>query len=387
MTLKSKSAMKTMMPYDSKMARRGTPFEAVRLACSKGVRANLHIGRGSDEHVLDEVVRRKPQVRHTGEEEAVLGHLGNVHAQVAEQRATEEPRAQPRAGDLLGDHRVVPVPPQGERWLVDARGREERHRVGERDQPDGEHHGPRVRSSRRVDLARVRAGGVEAAVAPVQDAHELAPARGGADDEPVGRLDLRHAHGHEHDEGRDHREPQHEQEAAHGVDAEDGGQHEQRRDRDPHEVHPRRHHERVQLVRAREHGVDRVHHEARVDGVIDDAGHPGPVAHLEAHAAPERLAHPRAEARVGRKRREELGERQRQREAPHEREHERGQDAHERPAGRHDGLRAPGPAAHVEVRDERQAHDAQLLAPHAAHGPRALRAGRARKATKRPEKQ
>lgn len=203
-TLKSNSAMKTMMPYESRMARRGTPLDAVRLVGTASVRASYK-NCEAVANVLDEVVRGEAEVSHSSQKEAVFGHLGDVDAKVAEQRTAEEPRAQTGAGDLLGDHGVVAISPQTVRRLVDARRCEERYGVSESNQPNSEHHSPWIRLPWRIDLTRVCSGRVESTVAPVQDTDQLTPPRGIADDEPVGRFNLRKTHHNQHDERSDHR--------------------------------------------------------------------------------------------------------------------------------------------------------------------------------------
>ncbi|KAF1325358.1 hypothetical protein FI667_g9304, partial [Globisporangium splendens] len=295
--------------------------------------------------------RRETEIGHAGQLEAVLGHLGDVHAEVSEDRAHEEPGTQTRARYLLGDDRVKAVGPEFIMRFVDARGREKRNRVRERDEKHREHHRARVRLAWGIDLACVRTCGIEAAVAPVQYAHELTPLGLVSHDEPVSRIDLRYADDHEHDEWEDHRDAEHEKEAADGVDAVDRRQHERRRDDTPNNVHPQRHQERLHAatIGSQQHGEHGIDHEARVDRIVDHPRNPGPVANVEPHRTTERLADPCAEARVRRKRREEFCKREREREAPDKREDERCEDANERSTRSHDRLRSPRPTAYIEL--------------------------------------
>ncbi|GMF33577.1 unnamed protein product [Phytophthora lilii] len=197
---------------------------------------------------------------------------------------------------------------------------------------------------------------------PVKRAEQPSPVPVLPDHEPVGRLDERHGVGDQHGEGQEDHEPHDQQRVAHHLDAAQRGQHEEhgehraQREDAPCDAVLAVH----RVLVAGQQRQQRVHDQTRVDGVVDDAGRPGPEADLEAHGPAERHAHPLAEAAVRGKRREQLGKRQRQRQTPQPREEHDRQDAHERPAGRQNGLRPPRAAADVEVRDERHGQDAQL---------------------------
>mmetsp|Transcript_13188 Transcript_13188/g.32363 ORF Transcript_13188/g.32363 Transcript_13188/m.32363 type:complete len:425 (+) Transcript_13188:1098-2372(+) len=282
-----------------------------------------------------------------------------MHPHVPDRSSEDHGTSEPVSDLLRSDDGEVPVPPGVPWWLVDARAGAQGEDVRQVHQYDGDHQALQQRGPRVLDLPGAGGDAIEPADVPVDDIDELDPvrprglvpfaaARVGGLEEGAGVAGVQeHCVRAQHHERED--DDQEGERQAPPDRVEEDEVREAERDAEERLAQPCG--PELESIREAQR-LDQPESDDRVEGVVEQAGEPAPVALLEAPELPEGLRDPdRVPPVVGEHRRQLGGDEHHRHGREQHPEGDPGQ-AEQRPRARDDRLGAPGPSADVEVGDE-----------------------------------